>query len=323
MIKVGIIGAAGYTAGELLRLLQQHPLAEVVFAQSNSHANEPLWKAHPDLIGDTSLRFCSDINVANNNVDCIFICNGHGKAKAVVHALPESYNGAIIDLSNDFRLHADAEDFTYGLPEAFHNEIEQSKHIANPGCFATCIQLSLLPMAKAGKLDEVHITGVTGSTGAGQNPTATTHFSWRDSNISVYKAFTHQHLGEISETLQRFYPNFSGEINFIPMRGNFTRGIITSSYFNCSITDAEAIELYKSYYANAPFVHIVDESPDLKPVINTNKCLINIKKHGNKLHIVAVIDNLIKGASGQAIQNMNIMFGLKEDTGLRLKESAF
>lgn len=321
MINVGIIGAAGYTAGELLRILRLHPEVNVAFAQSGSHAGEPIWKAHSDLIGESDLTFCQEADYAD--VDCVFICSGHGKSKAAVHAMPESYKGAIIDLSNDFRLAADAEDFVYGLPEAFRSEIANSKHIANPGCFATSIQLGLLPAAKAGILTEVHITGVTGSTGAGQKPSETTHFSWRDNNMSVYKAFTHQHLGEVGETLKKLYPAFCGEVNFVPMRGNFSRGILSSIYFNCDLSEAEAVKLYKDYYRDEPFVVVTDENPDMKMVVNTNKSVLYVKKYGNKLHIISIIDNLIKGASGQAIQNMNIIFGLAEDAGLRLKGTHF
>jgi N-acetyl-gamma-glutamyl-phosphate reductase len=321
MIKVGIIGAAGYTAGELLRILQGHPMAEVVFAQSSSHAGHPVWEAHNDLIGETDLCFCDEVKT--DDVDCIFICSGHGKSKAAVHALPESYKGAIIDLSNDFRLAADAEDFVYGLPEAFREQIVRSTHVANPGCFATSIQLALLPAAKAGILTEVHVTGVTGSTGAGQKPSETTHFSWRDNNMSIYKAFTHQHLGEVGETLKRLQPSFCGEVNFVPMRGNYARGILSSVYFNCSLSEEEAVALYKDYYRNEPFVTVVDFNPDMKMVVNTNKNILYVKKYGSKLHIISVIDNLVKGASGQAVQNMNLIFSLPEDLGLRLKASRF
>jgi N-acetyl-gamma-glutamyl-phosphate reductase len=324
MIKVGIIGAAGYTAGELLRILKGHPEVEVTFAQSGSHAGAPLWKAHADLIGETDLCFSAEVTVDNvRDLDCIFICSGHGRSKEAVHALPASYRGAIIDLSNDFRLAADAEDFVYGLPEAFRHTIVGAKHVANPGCFATCIQLALLPVAAKGGLTEVHVTGVTGSTGAGQKPSETTHFSWRDNNMSVYKPFTHQHLGEICQTLQQLDPAFGGELNFVPMRGNFARGILASVYFNSDMSEEEAVNLYREYYANEPFVWVVDENPDMKMVVNTNKCVLYVKKYGRKLHVVSVIDNLIKGASGQAVQNMNLIFGLKEDTGLRLKGSRF
>lgn len=322
MIRVGIIGAAGYTAGELLRILQGHPEAEVVWAQSSSHAGQPVWKVHQDLVGETDLCFCEAVET--DATDCIFICSGHGRSKAAVHALPESYRGAIIDLSNDFRLAADAEDFCYGLPEAFRDAIRDARHIANPGCFATSIQLALLPAAKADVLPaEIHVTGVTGSTGAGQRPQETTHFSWRDNNMSVYKPFTHQHLGEIGETLRRLAPSFDGTVNFVPMRGNYARGIIASVYFDCPLTEEEATQLYKNYYADAPFVTVVDENPDLKMVVNTNKSVVYVKKYGTKLHVVSLIDNLVKGASGQAVQNMNLVFGLPEDTGLRLKASRF
>lgn len=321
MINVGIIGAAGYTAGELLRTLRLHPEVKILFAQSSSHAGEPIWKVHTDLIGETDIIFCQE--AAYDDVDCIFICSGHGKSKAAVHAMPATYSGAIIDLSNDFRLAADAEGFVYGLPEAFRSEIVKSKRIANPGCFATSIQLALLPAAKAGILTEVHVTGVTGSTGAGQKPSETTHFSWRDNNMSVYKAFTHQHLGEIGETLKRLYPDFCGDINFVPMRGNFSRGILSSVYFECELSEQEAVNLYKDYYCNEPFVVVADDNPDMKMVVNSNKCVLYVKKYGKHLHIISIIDNLIKGASGQAIQNMNLIFGLKEDTGLRLKASHF
>ena len=360
-IKVGIIGAAGYTAGELLRILVNHPCAESVFAQSASHAGEPLWSAHADLLGETDMKFiasCFDRGSANEDnatlgtrgetgaergvasggaeqseasewpdplskADVLFLCAGHGKAKPFVKSLPESYRGAIIDLGNDYRLAADAEDFVYGLPEAFRDKIKAARHIANPGCFATSIQLALLPMAKADLLPEIHVTGITGSTGAGQAPTETTHFSWRTDNLSVYKAFTHQHLGEINETLHALAPSYSGQINFVPVRGDFARGILASVYFDCDLTEDEAVTLYKEYYKDEPFVHVIDSNPDLKMVVNTNKCVLNVRKHGGKLHVISIIDNLVKGASGQAVQNMNLIFGLPEDTGLHLKATRF
>lgn len=315
------MGAAGYTAGELLRILVNHPKAEVVFAQSSSHATEPVWAVHQDLIGETDLRFCREANA--EDADVIFICSGHGRSKDYVHSLPASYKGAIIDLSNDFRLAADAEDFVYGLPEAFRNKIVVSKRIANPGCFATSIQLALLPMAAADNLSEIHVTGITGSTGAGQSPSETTHFSWRTDNLSVYKAFTHQHLGEIGETLHKFAKNWNGEINFVPVRGDFARGILASVYLDTELSEEEAIDLYKNYYEDEPFVHVIDTNPDLKMAVNTNKAILNIRKHGSKLHIISVIDNLVKGASGQATQNMNLVFGLPEDMGLHLKANRF
>lgn len=321
MIQVGIIGAAGYTAGELMRILINHPCANILFAQSTSHAGEPVWKAHHDLIGETSLVFSADAPV--NAVDVIFLCMGHGKSKEYVQQLPTDFDGKIIDLSNDYRLTKDAEDFVYGLPEAFRSDIKNAKHIANPGCFATSIQLALLPMAKANRLGEIHVTGITGSTGAGQKPSDTTHFSWRDNNMSVYKSFTHQHLGEINETLSKLAPDYNGELNFVPVRGNYSRGIMASVYFDCDMNEEEAVELYKAYYKDEPFVNIVDFNPDLKMVVNTNKCVLYVKKYGKKLHVISMIDNLVKGASGQAVENMNLIFGLPENTGLNLKPSGF
>lgn len=321
MIQVGIIGAAGYTAGELMRILINHPCANILFAQSTSHAGEPVWKAHHDLIGETSLVFSADAPV--NAVDVIFLCMGHGKSKEYVQQLPTDFDGKIIDLSNDYRLTKDAEDFVYGLPEAFRSDIKNAKHIANPGCFATSIQLALLPMAKANRLGEIHVTGITGSTGAGQKPSDTTHFSWRDNNMSVYKSFTHQHLGEINETLSKLAPDYNGELNFVPVRGNYSRGIMASVYFDCNLNEEEAVELYKAYYKDEPFVNIVDFNPDLKMVVNTNKCVLYVKKYGKKLHVISMIDNLVKGASGQAVENMNLIFGLPENTGLNLKPSGF
>ena len=324
-IKVGIIGAAGYTAGELLRILVNHPCAEIVFAQSGSHAGEPVWAAHADLLGETKLRFSPVPELVEGSVhpDVLFLCSGHGKAKPFVETLPESYKGAIIDLGNDFRLAADAGDFVYGLPEAFKDKIVKAKHIANPGCFATSIQLALLPMASLDRLPEIHVTGITGSTGAGQAPSETTHFSWRSDNLSIYKAFTHQHLGEVNETLKTLAPSYSGEMNFVPVRGDFARGILASVYFDCDLPEEAAVQIYKDYYKNEPFVHVIDSNPDMKMVVNTNKCVLNVRKYGRKLHVISVIDNLIKGASGQAVQNMNLIFGLPEDTGLHLKATRF
>lgn len=320
-IRVGIVGAAGYTAGELMRILKGHPCAEIVFAQSESNAGNPVWQVHQDLIGETNMKFTAEPDV--KAADVIFICSGHGKSKAYVHSLPEDYAGKIIDLSNDFRLAADAEDFVYGLPEAFKSDICKASHIANPGCFATAMQLALLPMAKADKLTEVHVTGVTGSTGAGQKPSETTHFSWRTDNLSVYKPFTHQHLGEVGETLHRLAPSYHGIPEFVPIRGCFARGILVSAYMKTDLSEDEAVKMYADYYADAPFVNVVDMNPDIKMVTNTNKCVLNVHKYGDNLHIVSVIDNLVKGASGQAVQNMNIIFGLPEATGLNLKANRF
>lgn len=322
MIQVGIIGAAGYTAGELMRILINHPCANILFAQSTSHAGEPVWRsAHRDLIGETSLVFRADAPV--ETVDVIFLCMGHGKSREFVESLPKSYEGKIIDLSQDYRLRATADGFVYGLPEAFRSEILGAKRVANPGCFATSIQLALLPMAMIDRLSEIHVHGITGSTGAGQKPSDTTHFSWRNNNISVYKSFQHQHVLEINETLHRLSPNYWGELNFVPIRGNYARGIMSSVYFDTDIEEEDAIELYKAYYKDEPFVNVVDFNPDLKMVINTNKAVLNVRKYGTKLHVVSMIDNLVKGASGQAVENMNLMFGLPEMTGLNLKPSGF
>lgn len=320
-IRVGIIGAAGYTAGELMRILKHHPEAEVVFAQSGSNAGNPVWLVHQDLIGETSMAFCDEADLLA--ADVLFLCSGHGKSKSFVHSIQDRFQGRIIDLSNDFRLAADAGDFVYGLPEVFRDEIRGASHIANPGCFATAIQLALLPMAKADLLEDIHITGVTGSTGAGQKPSETTHFSWRSDNISVYKPFTHQHLGEVGETLHRMAPSFRGEINFVPMRGCFSRGILVSAYMKTGLSGNEAVDLYKDYYDSEPFVTVSDISPDIKMVTNTNKCVLNVSKYGDNLHIISVIDNLVKGASGQAVENMNLIFGLPETTGLGLKANRF
>ncbi|MBP5420647.1 MAG: N-acetyl-gamma-glutamyl-phosphate reductase [Bacteroidales bacterium] len=321
MIKVGIIGAAGYTAGELIRILINHPCANILFAQSKSHAGQPVWMAHHDLIGETSLTFSADAPV--QTVDVIFLCMGHGKSRAFVESLPSDFEGKIIDLSQDYRLADSAGDFVYGLPEAFRREIKAADHIANPGCFATAIQLALLPMAKVDKLSEIHVTGITGSTGAGQNPSETTHFSWREGNLSTYKAFSHQHLLEINETLHRLAPSYKQPLNFVPVRGNHTRGIMASVYFDCDLDEADAVDIYNRYYKDEPFVNVVDFNPDLKMVVNTNKAVLYVKKYDKKLHIVSMIDNLVKGASGQAVENMNLIFGLPENTGLNLKPSAF
>lgn len=320
-IRVGIIGAGGYTAGELLRILVNHPAVRIVFARSASHAGEPVWTAHADLLGETDLTFCAEAPAGQ--ADILFLCSGHGKSRDFVHSLAGDYAGAIIDLGSDFRLHEDAEDFVYGLPEAFRDRIRTARHIANPGCFATCIQLALLPMAEADRLPEIHVTGITGSTGAGQALSETTHFSWRSDNLSVYKAFSHQHLGEIGETLHALAPSWGGSLNFVPVRGGFARGILSSVYFDCSLSEEEAVALYKERYRDEPFVHVTDTNPDMKMVVNTNKCVLHVRKHGNKLHVVSVIDNLVKGASGQAVQNMNLLSGLPEDTGLRLKGTRF
>jgi len=321
MIKIGIIGGAGYTAGELLRLLLWHPEAEIVFVQSSSHNGQTVSKVHKDLIGECYLNF-TPADFAS--VDVIFLCSGHGKSKSFLEEnnLPE--NLKVIDLSMDFRLKNNQKGFVYGLPEMNKSAIEEAKYIANPGCFATAIELALLPLAKHQVLsDEVHITAITGSTGAGQAATNTSHFSWKNNNVSLYKAFEHQHLAEIKESLNQLQKDFNKALNFIPVRGNFSRGILASVYTTCEWSLIEAMVHYQNYYLDHPFVVISDENTDVKLAVNTNKCILHLEKHGDKLLIVSLIDNLLKGASGQAVQNMNIMFGLAEDAGLRLKPVAF
>ncbi|PCH71734.1 MAG: N-acetyl-gamma-glutamyl-phosphate reductase [Bacteroidales bacterium] len=321
MVNVGIIGGAGYTAGELLRILIWHPQANISFVQSTSHMGHSISDVHRDLLDETDLLFSQADYKA---IDVLFICSGHGKTKLFLEEnnLPESVK--IIDLSTDFRPQANKKGFVYGLPEINRDEISTADKIANPGCFATCIELGLLPLANANKLrEEVHVNAITGSTGAGQNPTSTSHFSWKNNNVSVYKAFTHQHLAEITETVLQLQPNFDKEINFIPVRGNFSRGIMATIYTDCDWTVDEAVEKYKAYYQNHPFVSISNISPDVKQVVNTNKCVLYLEKHGCKLMIISVVDNLLKGASGQAVQNMNLLFGMPEILGLGLKPIGF
>lgn len=321
MIKAGIIGGAGYTAGELIRILLYHPEAEIKCVVSKSHAGENLFKAHPDLEGETDLRFETKLTT---DVDVVFLCSGHGKSKAVVESGLISKGTKIIDLSSDYRLKDEKNSFVYGLPELNRDEIKTAEKVANPGCFATCIQLSLLPLAQAGLIkNDVHVTAITGSTGAGQNPSETTHFSWRSNNASVYKPFTHQHLGEITQSLQKLQPDFTQKINFIPMRGAFTRGILAACYLETGISEEEVQTIFESYYQQHPFVQITTRSPDVKRVINTNKIILHIQKKGDQVLVTGVIDNLVKGASGQAVQNMNLMFGINETTGLILKPTAF
>jgi len=322
MIKVGIIGGAGYTAGELIRILLNHPQAELSFVQSNSNAGNLLSDVHSDLLGDSDIRFTAEADFSL--IDVAFFCMGHGKSKEFLqkNRIPE--NVKIIDLSHDFRLKREGNEFIYGLPELNRELIKRSNKIANPGCFATGIQLAVLPLAAAGLItDELHVNAITGSTGAGQSPSETSHFSWRNNNVSVYKAFEHQHLGEIGQSFKQLQPNFNFDINFIPVRGNHTRGIFASVYTKFEGSLEEATKLYKDYYASHPFVHVSSKNPDLKQVINTNKAIVYLEKHGNKLMILSVTDNLLKGASGQAVQNMNLMFGLEETTGLNLKAVAF
>ncbi len=321
-IKAGIIGGAGYTGGEMLRLLINHPSVEIAFVHSNSNTGNLISDVHTDLLGDTDLRFTGELS---DDIDVLFLCVGHGDAKKFLAANPIAAGIKIIDLSQDFRLKAAAgEDWVYGLPELNRERIKTANFIANPGCFATCIQLGLLPLAAKGLLkNEVHINATTGSTGAGQSLAATSHFSWRNNNLSVYKAFEHQHLNEIGETLLQLDANFDEVLNFIPQRGDFTRGILAAMYVESELTAEEAQTLYEEYYATHPFTHVSKKNIDLKQVVNTNKGLVHVEKHGNKLFVVSIIDNLLKGASGQAVQNMNLIFGLEERQGLALKAAGF
>lgn len=321
-IKVGIIGGAGYTGGETLRLLLGHPYAEIVFVQSRSQAGKPVTSTHPDLLGDTDLVYSLDFN---QPVDVLFLCLSHGESKKLLQENSFPASTRIIDLGNDFRLgdKAEGREFVYGLPEFQRDTIRTAKNIANPGCFATTIQLGLLPLAQAGMLGDVHTTGITGSTGAGQKVQETTHFTWRANNISAYKTLSHQHLAEINQTLTALQPGFAGDVNFIPWRGDFTRGIFVTSVVANALSLEEVTTLYKKFYTGHPFTHVSDETIDLKQVVNTNKCLIHLEKAGNKLAIHSATDNLLKGASGQAIQNMNLMCGFEETTGLRLKGVVF
>jgi len=324
-IRAGIVGGAGYTGGEMLRILVNHPNVDIAFVHSNSNAGNYVYEVHTDLFGDTDLKFGSDLY---DEIDVLFLCVGHGDAKKFLdsHDIPEGIK--IIDLSQDFRLAQGskhkAKSFVYGLPELNRDQIKKAQNIANPGCFATCLELGMLPLAAKGLLNsEIHITGTTGSTGAGQSLQATTHFTWRNDNLSVYKAFEHQHLNEVGQSLNQLQPGFGQAINFIPYRGGFTRGIIASIYIDCELSADDAFKLYEEYYAAHPFTHVTKRNIDLKQVVNTNKCFLQVVKHGNKLLITSIIDNLLKGASGQAVQNMNLMFGLDETAGLKLKATAF
>jgi N-acetyl-gamma-glutamyl-phosphate reductase len=320
-IKIGIIGGAGYTGGELLRILVNHPNADIVFVHSNSNAGNPIYKVHTDLIGSTNIVFTGELR---SDIDVLFLCVGHGDAVKFLQANPVESHIKIIDLSQDFRIEKEGNDFIYGLPELQRDKIKVAKNIANPGCFATAIQLGLLPLAANKVLtSDVHVSGITGSTGAGQSLSQTSHFSWRNNNMSVYKALNHQHLKEIGQSLKNLQSSLDKNIHFIPYRGDFTRGIIATMYTPSTWTIEEAIMKYKTYYASHPFTHVVDENIDLKQVVNTNNCLLYLEKHGDQLMIVSIIDNLLKGASGHAVQNMNLMFGLEETTGLRLKAASF
>lgn len=324
MIRVGIIGGAGYTAGELCRILLNHPEAEIKFVNSSSNAGNKITDVHEGLYGETDLVFTDQLPF--DEVDVIFFCFGHGKSAEFLQAHDVPSRVKIIDLAQDFRLAAPGNDYVYGLPELDKAAIAGAQHVANPGCFATCIQLGLLPLAAQGLLSgDVSVNAITGSTGAGVKPGATTHFSWRNNNMSIYKAFNHQHVPEIRQSLRALQPDFDGAIDFIPYRGDFARGIFATEVVR---VDASAdagyfAGLYKEYYKDAAFTHYVDKAIDMKQVVNTNKALVHVDKFGDKLLVTATIDNLLKGASGQAVQNMNLMFGLDETVGLRLKPSAF
>ena len=322
MIRVGILGAAGYTGGELIRLLVNHPEAEIVFANSESNAGNPVAEVHEGLYGDCDLKFTSEMPF--DEVDVVFFCFGHGKSEAFLkeHSIPE--NVKIIDLAQDFRLEAPGNDYVYGLPEINKERIAKAQHVANPGCFATCIQLGLLPAANMGLITEdVAVNAITGSTGAGQKPTATTHFSWRMGNMSIYKAFNHQHVPEIKQSLRQVQGHLDADIDFIPYRGDFARGIFATEVIKTDKPLEEIVEGYKAFYKDARFTHYVDKAIDMKQVVNTNKALVHCDKYGDKLLVTSTIDNLLKGAVGQAVQNMNIMFGIDEATGLNLKANGF
>lgn len=358
IVRAGILGAAGYTGGELIRLLLCHPQARIVFANSESNAGNLVSDVHEGLVGDTDLRFTGEMPFGE--VDVVFFCFGHGKSQAFLasHEIPPHVK--VIDLAQDFRIKGKgatapsnspkgegpltaetagnqsaallsplgeqegAWTWVYGLPETHREAIRSCRHLANPGCFATCIQLGLLPALQAGIISgDIHTNGITGSTGAGQKPGATTHFSWRNDNISLYKIFTHQHLLEINQTIQELHPGYGGRMFFIPQRGCFARGIFVTSYAHCDTPIEEVREIYEDYYRDAAFTHVVGASPDMKQVVNTNKALVFVERYADQLLMVSCIDNLLKGAVGQAVQNMNLMFGLPEDAGLRLKASAF
>lgn len=340
--KVGIIGGAGYTGGEAIRILLNHPDVELAFVQSASNAGNLLSDVHADLFGDTDMRFSAEAVCADgSDADVLMICAGHGDARKWLEANDVPAGTKIIDLSQDFRLAAtstfdgcvgaggaavggSSRQFIYGLPEMNRSKIAAADSIANPGCFATCLQLGMLPLAAAGLLkSDVHISATTGSTGAGQKPAASTHFSWRANNLSAYKAFDHQHLHEIGESILSLQPGWGGEILFVPTRGAFTRGIFATIYTDSDLSEAQAVELYRNFYRDAAFTFVSDRAIDLKQVVNTNKCLLRVEKHGGRLLVTSIIDNLLKGASGQAVQNMNLMLGLDERAGLKLKATAF
>ena len=321
-IKAGIVGGAGYTGGETIRLLLNHPHIDLVFVHSRSNAGNPLYSVHPDLLGETELKFAADLN---HEVDVVFLCLGHGESKKFLQDNSFTDKTKVIDLSQDFRLgeSLNGRSFVYGLPELNRDEIKKASNVANPGCFATALQLGVLPLAKAGLLAEVHSTGITGSTGAGQKLQDTTHFTWRANNISAYKTLTHQHLKEINRSIKQLQPGYSFAVNFVPWRGDFTRGIFVSSVIESDLSLEKVMDLYSTFYKGHPFTSVSTETVDLKRVVNTNKCLIGVEKEGNKIVVHSAIDNLLKGASGQAVQNMNLMLGLDETCGLKLKSIAF
>lgn len=315
------MGAAGYTGGELIRLLTNHPEAQIVFANSGSNAGNRVADVHEGLLGDADLEFTSEMPF--DKVDVVFFCFGHGKSEAFLAEHDINSKVKIIDLAQDFRIVGN-HDFVYGLPETHRDIISTASRVANPGCFATAIQLALLPALKSGIIEgDIHINGITGSTGAGQKPGATTHFSWRNDNVSVYKTFTHQHLLEIRQTVEELHPSYEGRLLFIPQRGCFARGIFVTAYATCRSSEQEARQIYDDFYSDAAFTHFVTKSPDMKQVVNTNKAVVYVEKHDDQLLMISCIDNLLKGAVGQAVQNMNLMFGLPETTGLNLKASAF
>ena len=322
MIKVGIIGGAGYTAGELIRLLLLHPEVEIKFIHSTSNAGNNITDVHGGLLGETDLVFTDEMPF--EEIDLLFFCTAHGDTRKFMdsHALPDELK--VIDLSMDYRLKSNSHDFIYGLPELNRRNTCKSRYVANPGCFATCIELGLLPLAKEHLLKgDISVNAITGSTGAGVKPSATTHYSWRDNNISIYKPFEHQHVPEIMQSIKQLQPDFDGSIDFIPYRGCFPRGIFATLVVKCDLDIETLYNLYTAYYERDSFTHVVERPIDLKQVVNTNKCLIHLEKHGDKLLITSVIDNLLKGASGTAVHNMNLLFGLAETVGLQLKPSAF
>ena len=321
-VRIGILGAAGYTGGELIRVLLNHPQAEIVFANSESNAGNKVYAVHEGLLGETEMEFTDEMPF--DQVDVVYFCFGHGKSEAFLkeHTIPAHVR--IIDLAQDCRIAAPGHDYVYGLPETHRPQISGCNHLANPGCFATCIQLAMLPALAHGLISgDIHVNGITGSTGAGQKPGATTHYSWRNDNISVYKTFTHQHLLEINQTVQELCPGYDGRVLFIPQRGCFARGIYVTAYAKCDASLEDVQKAYADYYADAAFTHFTTKSPDMKQVVNTNKAVVYVEKYQDQLLMICCIDNLLKGAVGQAVQNMNLMFGLDEKAGLGLKASAF